>query len=96
MTTPHVEFETAGGGLLAACERPLVIGIAIGLVMGFANALILAIPLWISLVSGILLGVVVTLIACPGLRTTLRERREANALKSSDKSQSVSAFTARE
>jgi hypothetical protein len=96
MTTPQIEVETDGGRLLAACERPLVIGIAIGLVMGIANALILAIPLWISLTSGVFLGIAVTMIACPGMRTTLRDRRVANALKSNDKSHSISAFTARE
>ena len=96
MVAPQKVVETVGGGLLTACERPLVIGIVIGLVMGAINALILAIPLWISLTSGIFLGIAVTMIACPGMRTTLRDRRVANALKSSDKSHSISAFTAKE
>ena len=96
MTTPKMKVETVDGGLLAACESPLVIGIAIGLVMGIANALILAIPLWISLASGIILGIAVIMVACSGMRTALKERRMGNLLKSTTKPHTVSPFATKE
>ena len=49
MTNPLKEVIQGSATLLRIAEKPLGIGLAIGLVAGGANALILGIPMWISL-----------------------------------------------
>ena len=97
MTKPLKEVIQGSATLLKIAEKPLGIGFSIGLVAGGANALILGIPMWISLTGGAVLGLAVCLIACPGMKSELKARRDAetrrkHALRA--KARTASAFTA--
>ena len=97
MTKPLKEVIQGSATLLKIAEKPLGIGLSIGLAVGAANAFILGIPLWLSLSGGAILGVGVCLIACPGMKTELKARREAEArrkLALRSKARTASAFTA--
>ena len=52
-------------------QKPIGIGSFVGLLTGVANSLILSIPLLFSVPAGVLLGVTVCIIACPGMRNDL-------------------------
>ena len=97
MTKPLMEIIKGSATLLKIDVKPLGIGLSIGLVASGANALILGIPLWLSLPAGAILGLGVCLIACPGMKTELKARRDAEtrrkvALRA--KARTASAFTA--
>ncbi len=97
MTKPLKEVIQGSATLLKIAEKPLGIGLSIGLAVGAANAFILGITLWLSLSGGAILGVGVCLIACPGMKTELKARREAEArrkLALRSKARTASAFTA--
>lgn len=97
MTKPLKEVIQGSATLLKIAEKPLGIGLAIGLVAGGANSLILGIPMWISLTAGAILGLGVCLIACPGMKTELKARRDAEARRKvalRAKARTASAFTA--
>jgi hypothetical protein len=97
MASPLKEIIRGSATLLKIAEKPLGIGLVIGLAAGGANALILGIPMWISLAGGAILGLGVCLIACPGMKTELKARRDAEAKKSTmlrAKARTASAFTA--
>lgn len=97
MTTPLKEVIQGSATLLRIAEKPLGIGLAIGLVAGGANALILGIPMWISLTGGAVLGLGVCMIACPGMKSELKARREAEMRRKMllrSKARTASAFTA--
>ena len=97
MTKPLKEVIRGSATLLKIGEKPLGIGLAIGLTAGAANALILGIPMWLSLSGGAILGVGVCLIACPGMKTELKARRNAEARRKAalrSKARTASAFTA--
>ncbi|MBJ63241.1 MAG: hypothetical protein CMB55_00385 [Euryarchaeota archaeon] len=97
MTKPLREVIQGSATLLKIAEKPLGIGLSIGLAVGYANSVILGIPLWFSLSGGAILGLGVCLIAAPGMKTELRARREAEALRKAAlraKARTASAFTA--
>jgi len=99
MTKPLKEVVQGSATLLKIAEKPLGIGLVIGLAVGGANAIILGIPLWLSLSGGAILGVGVCLIACPGMKTELKARREAEVRRKAAlraKARTASAFTAYE
>jgi len=77
MTTPLKEVIQGSATLLKIAEKPLGISFLIGLCAGGANALILGIPLLISLIGGAVIGLGVCMIACPGMKSELKARREA-------------------
>ncbi|MDP6870052.1 MAG: hypothetical protein QGI21_04700 [Candidatus Poseidoniaceae archaeon] len=97
MTTPLKEVIWGGATLLKIAEKPLGIGLVIGIGAGIANALILGIPMWISLLTGGVLGVAVCLVGSPAMKSELRARRiaESNRRKAMlKKARVASAFTA--
>ena len=97
MTKPLKEVIQGSTTLLKIVEKPLGIGIGIGLIAGAANAVILGIPMWLSLLAGSILGVLVCLIASPAMKTELKARREAEEKRSAallSKTRVASAFTA--
>ena len=52
MTKPLREVIHGSATLLKIAEKPLGIGLSIGLTVGYANSVILGIPLWFSLSGG--------------------------------------------
>ena len=97
MTKPLKEVIQGSATLLKIAEKPLGIGLSIGLAVGAANTYILGIPLWLSLSGGAILGLGVCLIATPGMKSELKARREAEARRKvalRAKARTASAFTA--
>ena len=83
--------------LLTLAQKPLWIGIIGGSVTGFANSIVLGIPLLPSVIAGTILGFAVCLILCPGMKDELALRRKLVATRSnnlSKRARIVSAFTA--
>ena len=95
--------NTAGGftsemhtSLLTLAQKPLGIGIIGGSVTGFANSMLLGIPLFPSVIAGTILGFAVCLVLCPGMKDELALRRKLVAARSNNLSKRVrivSAFT---
>ena len=97
MTKPLKEVLHGSATLLKIAEKPLGIGLSIGLIAGAANAYFLGIPMWLSLSTGAILGLGVCLIAAPGMKGELKARREAEARRKAvlrAKARTASAFTA--
>tara|TARA_B100000614_G_scaffold246427_1_gene252450 strand:+ start:526 stop:825 length:300 start_codon:yes stop_codon:yes gene_type:complete len=97
MTKPLKEVLHGSATLLKIAEKPLGIGLSIGLIAGAANAYFLGIPMWLSLSTGAILGLGVCLIAAPGMKSELKARREAEARRKAvlrAKARTASAFTA--
>ena len=83
--------------LLTLAQKPLGIGIVGGSVIGFANSIVLGIPLLPSVIGGTILGFAVCLILCPGMKDELALRRKLVATRSnklSKRARIVTAFTA--
>lgn len=83
--------------LLTLAQKPLGIGIVGGSVTGFANSIVLGIPLLPSVIGGTILGFAVCLILCPGMKDELALRRKLVATRSnklSKRARIVTAFTA--
>ena len=94
MTKPLKEVLHGSATLLKIAEKPLGIGLSIGLVAGAANAYFLGIPMWLSLSAGAILGLGVCLIAAPGMKTELKARRVSRRKAVLRKARTASAFTA--
>ena len=97
MSKPLKEVIQGSATLLKLAEKPLGIGLTIGLVVGAINTYFLGISLWLSLTSGAVLGLGVCLIAVPGMKSELRARRDAEARRKAmlrAKARTASAFTA--
>ena len=97
MSKPLKEVIQGSATLLKLAEKPLGIGLGIGLSVGAINTFFLGIPLWLTLSSGAILGLSVCLIAAPGMKSELRARREAEARRKAmlrAKARTASAFTA--
>ena len=89
--------EDVQTSLLTLAQKPLGIGIIGGSVTGFANSIVLGIPLLPSVIAGTILGFAVCLVLCPGMKDELALRRELVAIRSKNLSKRVrivSAFTA--
>ncbi len=83
--------------LLSLAQKPLGIGIIGGSMTGFANSIVLGIPLLPSVIAGTILGFAVCLILCPGMKDELALRRKLVATRSnklSKRARIVTAFTA--
>ena len=83
--------------LLTLAQKPLGIGIIGGSMTGFANSIVLGIPLLPSVIAGTILGFAVCLILCPGMKDELALRRKLVATRShklSKRARIVTAFTA--
>ncbi|GIR66854.1 MAG: hypothetical protein VXY11_01430 [Candidatus Thermoplasmatota archaeon] len=97
MSRPLKEVIHGSATLLKLAEKPLGIGLGIGLSVGAINTYFLGIPLLLTLSSGAILGLIVCLIAAPGMKSELRARREAEARRKAmlrAKARTASAFTA--
>ena len=97
MSRPLKEVIHGSATLLKLAEKPLGIGLGIGLSVGAFNTYFLGIPLLLTLSSGAILGLIVCLIAAPGMKSELRARREAEARRKAmlrAKARTASAFTA--
>ena len=57
-------------------QKPIGVGSFVGLLTGVANSLILPIPLMFSVPAGVVLGVIVCIIACPGMRNDLAQFKD--------------------
>ena len=89
--------EDVQTSLLTLAQKPLGIGIIGGSVTGFANSIVLGIPLLPSVIAGTILGFAVCLVLCPGMKDELALRRKLVATRSknlSKRTRIVSAFTA--
>jgi len=89
--------EDVQTSLLTLAQKPLGIGIIGGSATGFANSILLGIPLLPSVITGTILGFAVCLILCPGMKDELALRRKLLAARSNKLSKRVrivSAFTA--
>ena len=97
MSRPLKEVIHGSATLLKLAEKPLGIGLGIGLSVGAINTYFLGIPLLLTLSSGAILGLIVCLSAAPGMKSELRARREAEARRKAmlrAKARTASAFTA--
>ena len=73
-----LQLETKGRGSIygsrlfpRVMQKPIGVGSFVGLLTGVANSIILSIPLLFSVPAGVLLGMAVCIIACPGMRNDL-------------------------
>jgi hypothetical protein len=57
-------------------QKPFGICSFVGFLTGVANSLILPIPLYISVPAGIILGMTVCLVACPGMKNFLAKHKQ--------------------
>ncbi len=62
-------------------QKPIGVGSFVGLLTGVANSVILSIPLLFSVPAGVLLGMAVCIIACPGMRNNLAQFKEVQRQK---------------
>jgi cadmium resistance protein CadD (predicted permease) len=60
-------------------QKPIGVGSFVGFLVGVANSIILTIPLLFSVPVGVLLGMGVCIIACPGMRTELAQHKVAQS-----------------
>ena len=75
-------------------ERPLGIGVLIGIVAGSLNSIMLDVPMMPSILVGSILGLAVCTIGCPAMRTKMLARRERKRALSVDDSKRVRATSA--
>ncbi len=97
MAKPLTEVIKGSASLVKLAEKPLGIGLVIGLAAGGINSYALQIPLYASLAGGAILGIAVCLIASPGMKSELRARRVAEQTRAAQlrsKARTASAFTA--
>ncbi|RZD46676.1 MAG: hypothetical protein CXT68_06125 [Methanobacteriota archaeon] len=75
-------------------ERPLGIGVLIGIVAGSLNSIMLGVPMLTSILVGSVLGLVVCTLGCPAMRTKMLARRERKRVLSVNDSKRVRATSA--
>jgi len=75
-------------------ERPLGIGVLIGIVAGSLNSIMLGVPMLPSILVGSILGLVVCTFGCPAMRTKMHARRERKRMPSVNDSKRVRATSA--
>jgi hypothetical protein len=88
--------EDVHTSLLILAQKPLGIGIIGGSVTGFANSIVLGIPLLPSVIAGTIIGFAVCLVLCPGMKDELALRRKLVAARNnklSKRARIVTAFT---
>ncbi|MDP6011057.1 MAG: LapA family protein [Candidatus Poseidoniaceae archaeon] len=102
MTEPSEDNAPAGEprerSILATLkERPLGIGLWIGIVFGALNAIMLGIPMLASMAIGGLLGFLVCAFGCPHMRSRMNARRQRKRellLPESKRVRATSVFSA--
>ena len=57
-------------------QKPIGVGSFIGFLTGVSNSIILSIPLLFSVPAGVLLGMAVCVMACPGMRNDLAQHKK--------------------
>ena len=57
-------------------QKPIGVGIFVGFLTGVSNSIILSIPLLFSVPAGVLLGMAVCVMACPGMRNDLAQHKK--------------------
>ena len=75
-------------------ERPLGIGVLIGVVAGSLNSVMLGVSILPSILVGSILGLVVCTIGCPAMRTKMLARRERKRMLSLNDTKRVRATSA--
>jgi hypothetical protein len=75
-------------------ERPLGIGVVIGIVAGSLNSIMLGVPMLPSILVGSILGLAVCTFGCPAMRTKMLARRERKRIPSGNNSKRVRATSA--
>ena len=75
-------------------ERPLGIGVLIGIVAGSLNSVMLGVSILPSILVGSILGLVVCTLGCPAMRTKMLARRERKRILSLNDSKRVRATSA--
>lgn len=75
-------------------ERPLGIGVLIGIVAGSLNSVMLGVSMLPSILVGSILGLVVCTLGCPAMRTKMLARRERKRILSLNDSKRVRATSA--
>ena len=78
-------------------QKPLGIGLIVGIITGFCNSIVLGLPLIASIGIGATLGLSVCLFGCPGMmRGQIAARRELEKLRSEERlrrKRIIKAFT---
>ncbi len=80
-------------------ERPLGIGLMVGMAIGALNSFFFAIPIFTSMILGSAIGIMVCIIACPAMRTIVKQHKERvreRNLAIKMRSRAVSVFTSLE
>jgi len=75
-------------------ERPLGIGVLIGIVAGCLNSVMLGVPMLPSILAGSILGLVVCTLGCPAMRTKMLARRKRKRIINLNDSKRVRATSA--
>ncbi len=108
MTEPKVEMtfgvKTLGRSVVGQIfnflfERPLGIGFMVGMTIGALNSYFFGIPIVTSMILGSVIGVTVCIIACPAMKTIVKQHRERireRNLAIKMRSRAVSVFTSLE
>ena len=96
---PGVALQKSPSSLIyRTLQKPLGIGIIVGIITGFSNSLILGLPLLSSLAIGGALGLSVCLFGCPGMmKGQIAARRKLEKLRRADRARRqriIKAFTA--
>ena len=73
MTEPQKDDDRRATSILQIAEKPIGIGLVIGIVAGAGNSIALGIPLWQSISAGAILGMLVCLLACPAMKRINRK-----------------------
>jgi len=80
-------------------ERPLGIGLMVGMTMGALNSYFFGIPIITSMILGSVIGIMVCIIACPAMKTIVKQHKERireRNLAVKMRSRAVSVFTSLE
>ena len=80
-------------------ERPLGVGLMVGMTMGVLNSYFFGMPITTSMIFGSVIGIAVCIIACPAMKTIVKQHKERireRNLAIKMRSRAVSVFTSLE
>ena len=92
----QAEERSSLSPLFLSFQRPLGIGVIVGIFIGLTNSLFLGLPLLFSVISGVLIGLLVCIFGCPAMKNQLAERRALEKTRSAAlarRARIISAFT---
>ena len=75
-------------------ERPLGVGVLIGIVAGSLNSIMLGVAMLPSILVGSIIGLAVCTLGCPAMRTKMVARRERKRILNVNDSKRVRATSA--